>query len=60
MVEIVSIIVKGGLVMIPLIACSLISLALTIERIIFWTRLKSKDVLQQILALVENGEFEQR
>lgn len=59
MVEIVSIIVKGGLVMIPLIACSLISLALTIERIIFWTRLKSKDVLQQILASVENGEFEQ-
>jgi biopolymer transport protein ExbB len=44
--------------MIPLLACSLISLALTIERIIFWTRLKSKDVLEQILSLVENGDFE--
>jgi len=59
MVEIVAIIVKGGIVMIPLLACSLISLALTIERIMFWTKLKSKEVLSQILALVENGEFEQ-
>ena len=59
MVELVAIIAKGGIVMIPLLACSLISLALTIERIIFWTKLKSQGVLQQILALVENGEFEQ-
>jgi len=58
MPEIVSIIIKGGIVMIPLLACSLISLALTIERFIFWTRLKSKDVLEQILSLVENGDFE--
>ena len=59
MVEVVAIIVKGGVVMIPLLACSLISLALTIERIMFWTKLKSKEVLSQILTLVENGEFEQ-
>ena len=59
MVEIVAVIAKGGIVMIPLLACSLISLALTIERIIFWTKLKSQGVFQQILALVENGEFEQ-
>jgi hypothetical protein len=39
MAQFVSIIVKGGIVMIPLLACSLISLALTIERIIFWTKL---------------------
>ena len=58
MPEIVSIIIKGGIVMIPLLACSLISLALTIERFIFWTRLKSKDVLEQILSLVENGDVE--
>ena len=45
--------------MIPLLACSMISLALTIERIMFWTKLKSKEVLSQILTLVENGEFEQ-
>ena len=51
MTQVVSIIVKGGIVMIPLLAGSLISLALTIERIMFWTKLKSKEVLNQILAL---------
>lgn len=45
--------------MIPLLACSLISLALTIERILFWARLKSKHALQEMFALVEKGEFEQ-
>lgn len=59
MAHVVSIIIKGGIVMVPLLACSLISLALTFERFMFWTKLKSKDVLRQILALVENGEFEQ-
>lgn len=54
MPQIVSIIIKGGIVMIPLLACSLISLALTIERILFWTKLKSKHALQEMLALVEN------
>jgi biopolymer transport protein ExbB len=59
MTHVVSIIIKGGIVMIPLLACSLISLALTIERILFWTKLKSKGVLHEILTLTENGEFEQ-
>jgi biopolymer transport protein ExbB len=56
MTHVVSIIIKGGIVMIPLLACSLISLALSIERIMFWTKLKSKEVLSQILTL---GEFDQ-
>jgi biopolymer transport protein ExbB/TolQ len=38
MPQILTIIIKGGIVMIPLLACSLISLALSIERILFWTR----------------------
>jgi len=45
--------------MIPLLACSLISLALSIERILFWTRLKSKSVINEILDLVERGDYEQ-
>ena len=45
--------------MIPLLACSLVSLALTIERIIFWTKLNSKKVLPEMLTLTESGEFEQ-
>ncbi|MGZ8427380.1 MAG: hypothetical protein ACXWYD_20750 [Candidatus Binatia bacterium] len=46
----IAIIITGGIVMIPLLACSLISLALTIERFVFWAKLKTKDVLQQILS----------
>lgn len=58
MSEVVSIIIKGGIVMIPLLACSLISLALTIERLIFWRKIKSQQSVQNMLALVEAGEFD--
>jgi len=55
MPQIFSIVIKGGIVMIPLLTCSLISLALSIERFLFWTRLKSKTVINEILDLVERG-----
>jgi biopolymer transport protein ExbB len=58
MSEVVSIIIKGGIVMIPLLACSLISLTLTIERFIFWGTIKSQQAVQNILSLVEAGEFD--
>ena len=58
MSEVVAVIVKGGFVMIPLIACSLISLALTIERFVFWAKIKSQEVVQNMLGLVEAGEFD--
>jgi biopolymer transport protein ExbB len=59
MTQVISVIVKGGIVMIPLMVCSLISLALTIERILFWSKLKSREVFHEILAHVEKGEFDQ-
>jgi biopolymer transport protein ExbB len=59
MAQVVAVIVKGGIVMIPLLICSLISLALTIERILFWAKLKSREVLREILTHVEQGEFDQ-
>ena len=59
MAQVIAVIVKGGIVMIPLLICSLISLALTIERILFWAKLKSREVLREILAHVEQGEFDQ-
>jgi len=59
MAQVLAVIVKGGIVMIPLLICSLISLALTIERILFWAKLKSREVLREILTHVEQGEFDQ-
>ena len=58
MTQVIDIIVKGGIVMIPLLACSLISLALTIERLNFWARIKSQQAVRNMLALVEAGEFD--
>lgn len=58
MADFVAIIIKGGIVMIPLLACSLISLALTLERLIFWSKLKSRRVAEDMLGLAEEGEFD--
>jgi biopolymer transport protein ExbB len=58
MSEVVAIIIKGGIVMIPLLACSLISLALTIERFIFWGKIRSQLVIEKMLGLVNSGEFD--
>jgi len=58
MTQAIDMIVKGGIVMIPLLACSLISLALTIERLIFWARIRSQQAVQHMLTLVETGEFD--
>jgi biopolymer transport protein ExbB len=58
MTQVIDIIVRGGIVMIPLLACSLISLALTLERLIFWRRIKTQQTVQDMLGLVEAGEFD--
>jgi biopolymer transport protein ExbB/TolQ len=54
MSEVVGIIIKGGIVIIPLLACSLISLSLTIERFIFWGKIKSQQTVQNMLGLIES------
>ncbi|HEY7166500.1 MAG TPA: MotA/TolQ/ExbB proton channel family protein [Candidatus Binatia bacterium] len=56
MSEIFTIILKGGLIMIPLLVCSVISLAVTIERILYWRRIGSKQLVEQVLAAVEAGK----
>jgi len=58
MFDLVAILIKGGVVMIPLLLCSVISLAVTIERIPFWRRTRSKELVEQMLRLVEQGEPE--
>ncbi len=57
MADIVSIIIKGGLVMIPLLLCSIISLAVTIERFLYWRRISSKEPVEHMLRSVEQGKY---
>jgi biopolymer transport protein ExbB/TolQ len=49
MSDIIAIIIKGGLVMIPLLLCSVIALAVTIERFFYWRQISSKKPLEQML-----------
>ncbi|HBA39507.1 MAG TPA: MotA/TolQ/ExbB proton channel family protein [Deltaproteobacteria bacterium] len=56
MFELLSILAKGGPVMVPLLICSMISLAVTIERFLFWRRIRSKELVNQMLTLVEKGQ----
>jgi biopolymer transport protein ExbB len=53
----VDIIVKGGLVMIPLLFCSVIALAVVIERAMFWRRIGAHERFENVFDAVENNDF---
>ncbi len=56
-----NLIFKGGPVMYPLLICSLISLTITIERIIFWsieTRRIDRKLLDEMFGEIEKGLYE--
>jgi biopolymer transport protein ExbB len=57
--EIVTIIVKGGFIMIPLLAASLIAVTVIVERLCFWRGLRAQEVDKTILALTAEGDFNQ-
>jgi biopolymer transport protein ExbB len=54
-------ITKGGLIMWPLLACSMVALAVICERLIFWiilSRRKDQNLINRIFTLTEQGEFD--
>ncbi|MBC8554087.1 MAG: MotA/TolQ/ExbB proton channel family protein, partial [Candidatus Brocadiales bacterium] len=56
-----NLILKGGPVMYPLLICSLISLTITIERIIFWSnesRRMDRELLDEVFGEVEKGFYD--
>jgi biopolymer transport protein ExbB len=53
--------VKGGPVMWPLLVCSIVSVAITIERLLFWLRHHrgtNQRLIEDMLARTERGDFE--
>jgi biopolymer transport protein ExbB len=53
---------KAGIVMYPLMACSVVSLSVILERTFFWVsqiRRVDEDLVNQILELVRFGEYEE-
>jgi biopolymer transport protein ExbB len=57
MFEFINILIKGGPVMVPLLACSIVSLAVVIERILFWRRVQSRTTVEELLHWVEQREL---
>jgi biopolymer transport protein ExbB len=56
-----NIFLSGGPVMYPLLACSLISLTVVIERLIFWVimnRYSNRQLLDEVMELCEAGNWE--
>ncbi len=53
---IIAVIVKGGLIMIPLLASSLIAVTVILERWYFWRSFRSHEGDRTILALVAKGD----
>jgi len=56
-----NIFLSGGPVMYPLLACSIISLTVVIERLIFWIILnhrRNRQLLDEIMDLCESGDWE--
>jgi biopolymer transport protein ExbB len=57
--NLVAILVRGGIVMIPLLASSILSLTVIIERFFFWRRFRAHERGETILALVAAGNLGQ-
>ncbi len=57
MFDFIDIIIKGGAVMAPLLACSIIALTVVIERWLFWRRNGRRQLAESLLELVERGEL---
>jgi biopolymer transport protein ExbB len=55
----IKLLIKGGVMMIPLLICSVVSLTVIIERFLFWHRIRSKDLPERVLQLVEGDQFEE-
>lgn len=56
-----NIFLSGGPVMYPLLVCSIISLTVVIERLIFWitlNRRRNRQLLNEIMDLCESGDWE--
>ena len=57
MFDFIDMIIKGGPVMAPLLACSIIALTVVIDRFLFWRRIGAREPIEELLRLVERHEL---
>lgn len=58
MAGLVSLLAKGGVVMIPLLACSIVALAVVLERAWFWWRSRDSMTTERVLTTAAHGQWE--
>jgi biopolymer transport protein ExbB len=56
---VIALLFKGGVIMIPLLVASLLSVAVVLERLHFWWRLRQPAMDETILALTAEGKLEE-
>jgi len=54
---VIKLLIKGGVMMIPLLVCSVISVTIIIERFLYWYRIRSRDLPERMLQEVEKLRF---
>jgi len=59
MSALVAFLVKGGPVMLPLLACSITGLAVVLDRTLFWLRLRRVDTARRMLDLAAQGNWDE-
>jgi biopolymer transport protein ExbB len=52
---VIELLFKGGPVMVPILACSIVSLTIVIERILFWSKQRRRISPESLLALAESN-----
>ena len=53
-----TLIIKGGIIMIPILTCSVISITIIIERMIFWFKQKQTITPEQLLSIASKGSID--
>jgi biopolymer transport protein ExbB len=57
--NVIAVLAKGGFVMIPLLVCSILVLAVVLERGWFWWRRRQTRDVEQVLGLAARGEWDE-
>jgi biopolymer transport protein ExbB len=57
--NVIAVLAKGGIVMVPLLVCSILVLAVVLERTWFWWRRSRRDDAERVLQLAAQGQWEE-
>lgn len=57
--EIFTLIAKGGVIMVPILTCSVISVTIVVERLLFWAKQKGSGNLDKLIEIADSSGLEE-